>query len=258
MLGALIGACALFGLAIGSFLNVIIYRVPRHESVVSPRSKCPSCGAPIKDRDNIPVLSWLFLKGRCRNCHAPISPRYLFVELAGGALFAGAAARLGFRWDLPAILVLLAGLLALAVIDLEQMILPKKVVYPTLAMVAGLLVLAAVVRGDWHDLLVAAICSVAWFAVFFVLNFASPRMLGFGDVRLALVLGLGLGWLGWRYAVLGFFAANLVGAVLGVALIAMKKITREQPIPYGVFLALGAAFAIFAGPEIVPWFTRIH
>jgi len=258
MLGALIGACALFGLAIGSFLNVIIYRVPRHESVVSPRSKCPSCGAPIKDRDNIPVLSWLLLKGRCRNCDAAISPRYLFVELAGGAVFAGAAARLGFRWDLPAILVLLAGLLALAVIDLEQMILPKKVVYPTLAIVAGLLVLAAAMRGDWHDLLVAAICSGVWFTVFFVLNFASPRVLGFGDVRLALVLGLGLGWLGWRYAVLGFFAANFVGAVLGVALIAMKKMTREQPIPYGVFLALGAAFAIFAGPEIVPWFTRIH
>ena len=258
MLGALIGACAFFGFAIGSFLNVIIYRVPRNESVVSPRSKCPSCGAPIKDRDNIPVLSWMLLKGRCRNCHAAISPRYLYVELAGGALFAGAAARLGFRWDLPAILVLLSGLLALAVIDLEQMILPKKVVYPTLAIVAGLLALAAAVSGDWHDLLVAAICSVGWFTLFFVLNYASPRMLGFGDVRLALVLGLGLGWLGWRYAVLGFFAANLVGAVLGVALIAMKKMTREQPIPYGVFLALGAAFAIFAGPEILPWFTRIH
>ena len=258
MLAALIGACAFFGLAIGSFLNVIIYRVPRNESVVSPRSKCPSCGAPIKDRDNIPVLSWLLLKGRCRNCHAAISPRYLYVELAGGALFAGAAARIGFRWDLPAILVLLAGLLALACVDLELLVLPRKIVYPTLALLAGLLVLAAFVTEDWHRLLVAAICSAAWFVVFFLMNFASPRILGFGDVRLALVLGLGLGWLGWRYAVIGFFAANLVGAVLGVALIATKKMTREQPIPYGVFLALGAAFAIFAGPEIVPWFTRIH
>ena len=258
MLGVLIGACALFGLAIGSFLNVVIYRVPRNESLVSPRSKCPSCGAPIKDRDNIPVVSWLLLRGSCRSCHAPISPRYLYVELAGGALFAGGAARLGFRWDLPAILVLLAGLLALAAIDLERMILPKKVVYPVLAMVAGLLVLAAAVTGDWHDLLVAAVCSGAWFSLFFVLNYASPRVLGFGDVRLALVLGLGLGWFGWRYVVLGFFAANLLGAILGVTLIAMKKMTRDQPIPYGVFLALGAAFAVFAGPEIVPWFTRIH
>lgn len=258
MLGVLIGGCAFLGLAIGSFLNVVIYRVPRNESVVSPRSKCPSCGAPIKDRDNIPVLSWLLLKGHCRNCQTPISPRYLYVELAGGGLFAGAAARLGFNWDLPAILVLLAGLLALACVDLEQMILPKKIVYPTLALVAGLLVLAAAMTGNWHDLLVAAICSAAWFALFFALNLASPRILGFGDVRLALVLGLGLGWLGWRYVVLGFFAANLIGAVVGLILIGMKKMSRDQPIPYGVFLALGAGLAVFAGPEFVSWFASVH
>ena len=258
MLGVLIGICALFGLVVGSFLNVVIYRVPRNESVVSPRSKCPSCAAPIKDRDNIPVLSWLLLRGRCRDCHSPISPRYLFVELAGGALFAGAAARLGFNWDLPAFLVLLAGLLALGCIDLELLVLPKKIVYLILAMLAGLLVLAAAVTGDWHNLLVAAICSAAWFVLFFLMNFASPRILGFGDVRLALVLGLGLGWFGWRYVVLGFFAANLIGAIVGVALIGMKKMTRDQPIPYGVFLALGAGLAVFAGPEIVSWSANIH
>ncbi len=258
MLGVLIGACALFGLAIGSFLNVVIYRVPRNESIVSPRSKCPTCGAAIKDRDNIPVLSWLLLRGRCRSCHSPISPRYLYVELAGAALFAGAAARMGFRWDLPAFLILFAGLLALAVIDLEHLTLPKKIVYPTLATVAGLLVLAAAKTNGWHDLLVAVICSVAWFVVFFIMNFASPRVLGFGDVRLALVLGLGLGWLGWRYVVLGFFAANLIGAVVGVTLIVMKKMTRDQPIPYGVFLALGTALAVFSGPEVTSWFAQIH
>jgi len=257
MLGVLIGVCALFGLAIGSFLNVVIYRVPRNESVVSPRSKCPSCSAPIRDRDNIPVYSWLVLKGRCRDCRAPISPRYLFVELATGALFAGAAARLGFQWDLPAFLVLLAGLLALACIDLERLVLPKKVVYPTLALVGGLFIVAAELTGEWHNLLVAATCSAAWFVVFFLVNLAGPRVLGFGDVRLALVIGLGLGWLGWRYVVLGFFAANFIGAVIGVTLIVMKKMTREQPVPYGVFLAMGTAFAIFAGPEIVS-FATIH
>jgi leader peptidase (prepilin peptidase)/N-methyltransferase len=258
MLGALIGTCALFGLAVGSFLNVVIYRVPRNESVVSPRSKCPMCDAPIKDRDNIPVLSWLLLKGQCRNCHTPISPRYLFVEVAGGALFAGAAARLGFRWDLPAVLILLAGLLALACIDLEHLILPKKVVYKTLVLVAGLLTLAAAETHQWHNLLVAVISAVAWFVAFFLLNLASPRILGFGDVRLALVIGLGLGWFGWRYVVLGFFSANLIGVVVSLTLIALKKMTRDQPIPYGVFLALGTAFALFAGPEIVPWFANIH
>ena len=258
MLGLLIGVCAFLGLVIGSFLNVVIYRVPRNESVVSPRSRCPSCGSPIKTRDNIPVLSWLLLEGRCRNCHASISPRYLFVELANGGLFAGLAARLGFNWALPAFLVLAASLLALACIDLEHLILPKRIVYWAFALVAGLLVLAAAINGEWEKLLVAAICSAAWFAVFFIMNFTSPRILGFGDVRLALLLGLGLGWFGWRYVVLGFLAANLAGAIAGLTLIAMKRMTRDQQIPYGIFLALGTAFATFAGPELVSSLQNIH
>ncbi len=251
MLALLIVVCAFIGLCVGSFLNVVIYRVPLHESVVSPRSHCPSCNSPIRDRDNIPVLSWLLLRGRCRDCQAPISPRYILVEVATGALFAGAAARLGFNWDLPAFLVLLAGLLALACIDLERLILPKSIVYITLALVVGLLLLDAAVTGQWKKLLVAAICSSAWFALFFLMNLASPRILGFGDVRLALVLGFGLGWLGWRYVVLAFFASNLIGLVISVVLLAGKKIRRDQPVPFGVFLAFGTALAIYAGPEIL-------
>src|SRR5580693_1057551 len=117
MLGLLIGLCALLGLAVGSFLNVVIYRVPQGLSIVSPRSACPACGAPIRERDNIPVFSWVLLRGRCRDCQAPISGRYPLVELTCAALFAGTAARFGFRWDLPAYLVLFAGLLALSYID---------------------------------------------------------------------------------------------------------------------------------------------
>ena len=251
MLALLIVASAVFGLEIGSFLNVVIYRVPRHLSVVSPRSACPVCSTPIKNRDNIPVISWLVLKGRCRSCQAPISPRYPLVEFTCCALFAGAAARLGYNWDLPAFFALLAGLLALALIDVEHLLLPKVVVYPTLGMVASLLTLDAVMTGAWHRLLIAALCAVVWFVAFFALNFASPRLLGFGDVRLAPVIGLALGWLGVRYVVLGFFAANLIGALIGLSLIATKRMSRDQQIPYGIFLALGAAFAIFAGPEIL-------
>lgn len=251
MLGVLIGGCALFGLVIGSFLNVVIYRVPRNESVVSPRSRCPSCGTLIKGYDNVPVISWLLLRGRCRTCRTLISPRYLFVELGCGALFAGLAVRLGYSYDLPAFLVLFAGLLALACIDVEHLTLPKKIVYPTLALESLLLLGAAARTSEWDKFLVAVICSVAWFVLFFLMNLASSKILGFGDVRLALLLGLGLGWFGWRYVVLGFFAANLIGALVGVTLIGMKKMSRSQPIPYGIFLAVGTAFAVFAGPEII-------
>jgi leader peptidase (prepilin peptidase) / N-methyltransferase len=258
VLGFLIGGCALFGLAIGSFLNVVIYRVPRRESIVRPRSHCPSCGTLIKESDNIPILSWLLLRGRCRHCGAAISPRYIFVELATAMLFAGLAARLGYNWDLPAYLVLFAGLLSLACMDLEHLLLPKRVVYPVLLLVTLLLVMASVESGHWHQLIVAAISAVAWYALFFVINLTSPRILGFGDVRLALLLGLGLGWFGWRFVVIGFFAANVIGAIIGLALIATKRMSHDQPIPYAVFLALGTAVAVFAGPEVAPIFSRIH
>jgi leader peptidase (prepilin peptidase)/N-methyltransferase len=243
---------------IGSFLNVMIYRVPRNESIVKPRSHCPSCGTLIREYDNIPVLSWLMLKGKCRHCGEPISPRYILVELATAALFAGLAARLGYNWDLPAFLVLFAGLLSLACIDLEHLLLPKRIVYPVLFLVIALLVAASAASGHWHQLVVAAISAVAWYALFFVINLTSPRVLGFGDVRLALLLGLGLGWFGWRFVVIGFFAANVIGAVIGLTLIATKRMSHDQPIPYAVFLALGTAVAVFAGPEIVPIFSRIH
>lgn len=256
MFTLLIVGCGVLGLVIGSFLNVVIYRVPLHMSIVSPRSSCPSCHASILERDNIPVLSWLILGGKCRSCRRPISVRYPLVELACGALFAGVAAREGFNWDVPALLIFVAGLLALASIDLERLILPKSVVYFTLGLLVAAFVLDAGVTDQWHRFLVAGLCAAGWFIAFFGLNFVSPRYLGFGDVRLSLVLGLALGWLGIRYVILGFFAANLIGAIIGVTLIAMKKMSRDQPIPFGVFLSLGAALAIYAGPELLIPFQR--
>ncbi|MBW4077373.1 MAG: prepilin peptidase [Acidobacteria bacterium] len=247
----LIVLTTLFGLAVGSFLNVVIYRVPRHESVVSPRSACPVCAAPIRGFDNVPVLSWLLLRGRCRHCRSPISWRYPLVEATCAGLFAGAVARFGFTWVLPAYLVTLAGLLALGAIDLTQLVLPKVIVYYTLAIAGGLFLLATLMNHKWHQLLVAALYALLWFSVFYVMNLLNPRLLGFGDVRLAPLLGLSLGWLGVSYVALGFFVANLVGAVLGIVLIATKRIRRDQPIPYGTFLALGTAIALFAGPQLL-------
>jgi leader peptidase (prepilin peptidase) / N-methyltransferase len=258
VLGLLVAYCALFGLIVGSFLNVVIYRVPRKESIVSPRSACPTCSEPIAPRDNVPIFSWVFLRGRCRHCHSPISIRYPLIEAATAGLFAGVAARIGFSWTLPAYLVLAAGLLALACTDMEHLILPKRIVYPVLGLVGGLLVAAAAITGHWHDLEVAGLSGVAWFGLFFIMNFVSPRALGFGDVRLAPVLGLALGWLGIRYVLLGFFAANLIGAVIGIALIASKRMSRQQQIPYGVFLAVGTLLAIFAGPELLRPFHSLR
>jgi leader peptidase (prepilin peptidase) / N-methyltransferase len=255
-LGVLILLCAVFGLAVGSFLNVVIYRMPRHQSVVSPPSACPTCGTEIAARDNVPVISWLLLRGRCRHCHSPISPQYLLVELTTAALFVGLAARFGYDWALPAYLALFAGLLALSWIDVERMLLPKAIVYPLLVMVAGLLLIPAGAYDVWHQYWVAWAFAGGWFVVFFLMNFASPRVLGFGDVRLAPVLGLGLGWLGWRYVILGFFAANLIGALIGIALILTKRLERQARIPYGVFLALGTAVAVLFGQELLRPFQQ--
>jgi leader peptidase (prepilin peptidase) / N-methyltransferase len=242
--------CALLGLAVGSFLNVVIYRVPRDESIVSPGSACPDCGTPIENRDNVPVVSWLALHGRCRSCGRPISARYPIVEATTSLLFLGAALRYGYNAVLPALLVLLAGLFALACIDFELRLLPRKIVYPLFAMVAALLLAASIGTGDYWRLGIAAACSAGWFLVFYAINRVDARLLGFGDVRLALVLGLGLGWLGVTAVLLGFFAANLLGAIIGLTLIAAKKMRRDQPIPYGVFLALGAAVAIYVHPTL--------
>jgi leader peptidase (prepilin peptidase)/N-methyltransferase len=255
-LGVLIVLCGFFGLAIGSFLNVVIYRVPRHESVITPPSACPNCGTQIETRDNIPVLSWLLLRGRCRHCQARISWRYPAVELLTAGLFAGLAARFGWNWALPAYLALFAGLTALSWIDVERLLLPKAIIYPTLLLVAALLLVASAANHDWHSVWVAAVCAAGWWMVFWALNFISPRLLGYGDVRLAPLLGLGLGWLGVRYVILGFFAANVIGAVIGIGLIVAKKVERQQRIPYGVFLALGTAVAVFSGSELLRPFAN--
>ena len=247
----LIVVCGAFGLAIGSFLNVVIYRVPRKESIVTPRSACPACGTELAARDNIPVLSWMVLRGKCRTCGASISWQYPVVELLTAGLFAGVAGRFGYDWAVPAYLALFAGLLALSWIDVERMLLPKAIVYPVSILVASLLLVPAAVYSEWHSYWVAWASAGVWFLLFYLMWFASPQLLGFGDVRLAPVLGLGLGWLGWRYVVLGFFAANLIGAIVGIALILTKKIERRHRVPYGVFLAVGTAIAIFWGPQII-------
>jgi leader peptidase (prepilin peptidase)/N-methyltransferase len=245
----LIVASVVAGLLIGSFLNVVIYRVPRGLSVVSPPSACPRCERPLLFRDNVPVLSWLWLRGRCRFCAEPIATRYPLVELLTGVLFAVVAARLGVSWAVPAYLVFTAGLIALSWIDVEHLTLPKRLVYVHLAVVVVLLAVASGLTHQWRHFLIGTVCAIGWWTVFFLLNLINPRWLGFGDVRFSLVLGFALGWLSLGHVVLGFFAANLIGLVVSLVLMALGKLGRTSRIPYGVFLSAGAlASLVFATP----------
>ena len=251
MFAALVAGLGLLGLVFGSFLNVVIYRVPRGESIVVPRSRCPACGATLASFDNIPVVSYLVLQGRCRSCRAPISAQYPIVEILTASLFAGTAARFGFAWPLPAYVVLAAGLIVLAAIDLERQVLPKRIVYVVTVAVGVLILVASAETGDWHRLVVAACSAAGWFVVFFGINATSPRLLGFGDVRLAPVLGLALGWMGVGYVLAGFFLACLFGAAVGIGLIAAGRARLATRVSFGPFLALGTEIAVLAGSGLL-------
>lgn len=248
-------AASVLGLAVGSFLNVVVYRVPAGKSVVRPPSACPSCGTEIRPRDNIPVLSWLLLRGHCRDCGATISARYPAIEALTALVFGLVAARFGASWSLPAELAFVGALVALAAIDLERYLLPRAVVYPASILVGGGLVIAAIAKGQWHRLGVAVACAAVTFAVFFAINFVRPAWMGFGDVRLSALIGLALGWLGAWTVVVGFMAANLLGAMTGVVLIARGRAGRRTALPYGVFLAAGSVFAVLAAAPIIHWYS---
>lgn len=241
---------ALFGLAIGSFLNVVVYRVPNGQSLSHPRSACPGCGNAIAAYDNIPLLSWVLLRGRCRHCQGSISARYPLVEAGTAALFVGVALRFGWSWTTAAVDVFVAGLFALACVDLERYLLPRRIVYTTAVLSGGLLVVASAATGRWSHLAVGAGCGAVAFGLFWVLNRVNPRWLGFGDVRLAGVIGFVLGWMGVDYALVGFLIANFAGVAVAAALMAAGRMGRSSKMPYGVFLAAGSVVTVFAGAPL--------
>lgn len=242
--------CALVGLMIGSFLNVVVWRVPRGESVVSPPSACPSCGHAIRARDNVPVLGWLVLRGRCRDCGAPISARYPVVEALCGALFAVMALRFGPDWELLAYLYLAAVGLALALIDLDTKRLPDVLTLPSYAVAAVLLGLAAFL-GDHPGASLRALLGALGVGLFyFVVWFAYPAGMGFGDVKLAPVVGAYLGWVGYGALLVGVFAGFLLGALVGVGVIVAQKGGRKTKVPFGPFMLTGALIALLWGEQL--------
>ncbi|MEJ5915749.1 prepilin peptidase [Pseudokineococcus sp. 1T1Z-3] len=247
---ALVVACAVLGLLVGSFLNVVVHRVPAGESVVSPPSACPRCGHRLRARDNVPVVSWLLLRGRCRDCRAPISARYPLLELATAALLALTALALGPVPELPAFLYLACVAVALAVIDVEHHRLPDRIVLPSYVVGAVLLLGVAALQADWWAALRTGVGLAALWLLYFALAVARPGGMGFGDVKLAGLLGMHLGYLGWAPLVVGAFAAFLLGGLVGVALLAVRRVGRRSAIPFGPFMLVGAAVGVVAGPQL--------
>jgi leader peptidase (prepilin peptidase)/N-methyltransferase len=255
--GLLAAFCGVLGLLIGSFLNVVVWRVPRGESVVRPPSHCPGCDTPIAPRDNIPVLSWLLLRGRCRACGTRISARYPLVELLTAALFAGLAAYFGPVAQLPAYLYLAAVGVALALIDLDVKRLPDALTLPSYPVGIVLLGIASAVHHDGWSLVRALIGMAALFGFYFTVAVIAPRGMGFGDVKLSGVIGLYLAWLGWGQLVVGAFAAFAVGAVVGIGLILFAGGGRKTKVPFGPFMLVGALIGIFVGHDLASAYTSV-
>jgi leader peptidase (prepilin peptidase)/N-methyltransferase len=253
VVAVLLAFVGVLGLAIGSFLNVVVHRVPLGVSVVSPPSRCPSCGSGIRARHNVPVAGWLLLRGRCADCATSIPLRYPLVELLTGALFVLVAWRslqLGQQAALPALLVFTAVGVALSGIDLATRRLPDVLVLPAYPVLAVLVAGACALRSDWDPLFRAGLGAVVLFAFFFALAAVSPRSMGFGDVKLAGVIGLVLGYFSWWTLIAGAFAGFLLGAVVGVGLMLAGTAGRKTAIPFGPFMIAGALLALWIGNAV--------
>lgn len=234
----------LFGLLIGSFLNVVAYRLPRGESLVSPPSHCPACGKPVRPRDNIPVLGWLLLHGRCRDCGEPFSWRYPAVELLTGVLYALVIATQDQAIDIVLGLCLVTALIPITLIDLDVRRIPDKITAPAAvaALVAGL---ALDIAGVPEQLIAGA----AALLLFYLAAVMKPGGMGMGDVKLVGVLGLYLG----RAVAPAIFIALILGVVVGGVIMARVGVAtgRKRSVPFGPFLALGGLIAFFAGDDVV-------
>lgn len=237
------------GAVFGSFLNVVAYRLPRRESLVKPRSRCTVCGAPVRPYDNVPVLSWLLLRGHCRDCSAPISPRYPLVEAATGLLCVGAVLSKDTAAGIALSVVLILLLVPAALIDLEHRIIPNR-----LTAVGALLALALGGALDPSGELTRLIAGAAAGGFLLLAALAYPKGMGMGDVKLAGVMGLFLG----SAVAPAMLIALLCGVLGGAAIVAREGAPagRKTAVPFGPFLALGGIVAIFAGQPIVSWYIH--
>lgn len=261
----LIVVATVYGLVIGSFLNAVIYRVPKKESL-NTRSHCPRCEVQIRARHNIPIVSWLLLRAKCYDCGLPISWRYPAVELSGAVAFGVTTAFFLHTFDLDAIpktlaifgfLFLMASSIALGIIDWEVSLLPNRIVYPTIGCVISLLTLATLLSGDYGQLLRAAIGAFSLWLFYCIIWMWKPGAIGFGDVRLSLVLGFALAWLGWDVFALGVFASFMLASIFGIILILRAKAKGKTAIPFGPWMLIGAWLGVFFGTPLIDIYLHI-
>jgi leader peptidase (prepilin peptidase)/N-methyltransferase len=248
----------MFGAAVGSFLNVVIYRLPAGLSLLRPPSRCPQCHTRLKPYDNVPVLGWLWLRGRCRYCRAPIPARYPLVEAFTGGLFLATFWLFGFSWLTGGYWLLLSWLVALAFIDLDTLTLPNGLTQSGLLLGLGVqfclpLLQTAPWTGAIQGLMGGLVGAVLGIWLFDLITlFASAALgqtaMGGGDAKLAAMLGA---WLGWQGVLLSGFLACLVGAIVGGGAMALQLISRRQPMPFGPFLAIGAVITVFWGDTLI-------
>lgn len=247
-------SCAAFGAIVGSFLNVVIWRVPRGESVVRPRSACPSCGVPIAARHNLPLVSWVLLRGRARCCGEPIAPRYVVVEAVTALAFGALGAGLGPDPALPAMAYLAAVSIALAVIDLDVHRLPDAIVLPSYPVALALLAVPTVLDADVAAGVRALVGGAALFVLYGVLWVVKPGGIGLGDVKLSGILGLYLGWHSWGALAVGAFAGFLLGGAVGLTLMLVGRVRWKSKIPYGPSMLAGAWLAFVVAEPVASWY----
>ena len=256
----LILVIALLGLVIGSFLNVVIHRVPAHESLLRPPSHCPACGHRIRIRHNVPVLGWLVLQGRCADCRVRISARYPLVEILTAVLFVAVALRCADLQQLavlPAVLYFTAMGISLAMIDLDVGRLPNSIVYPSYPVLGVLLAGAALAQHDGAALLRAGVGAAVLFLAYFTMAYLYPAGMGFGDVKLAGIVGGVLGFISFPVWAVGAFAAFAIGSVVGIGKIVSRRGTSGTAIAFGPFMITGALLALFVGSAVTEFYSRV-
>lgn len=241
----------IIGLAVGSFLNVLIYRIPRKEPIGKDRSRCPKCKNQIENMDNIPVLSYLALRGKCRSCHEHISIKYPLVEALTAVVWGVTVWRVGVHLHTIGYLIFFSALIALTFIDLEHMLLPKKIIYPAGITLILFTVISSIINSELFRIRDSLIVGIAYFCFFYLMWEATKRRaMGFGDVRLSFFLGFAMGYYGFIVSYTGLLLSFFFGAFIGFIVAFLTSGGRKMKIPFGPFLAMGTIVVIWCAPAI--------